>query len=77
MTAQQAVVQGTVYDYNSIMHYSTTSFTMNGMETMIAKFDRARPLGGIKMSDLDILELNKIYQCHGMDSELFTTEQFK
>ena len=65
MRANEGLIQGTLYDYDSIMHYSTTTFSANGKPTMLAKFDHAKKLGGIKLSDRDILELNKIYQCHG------------
>ena len=65
MTYQQSITQDTPYDYKSIMHYTKTTFTRNGKDTMRAKFDPAMPLGNTEMSDLDILELNKLYQCHG------------
>ena len=62
--AHAGLIQGTPYDYKSIMHYSRTTFTMNGKDTIRAKFDPEMPLGGQVMSQYDILELNKIYQCH-------------
>ncbi|XP_065068435.1 uncharacterized protein LOC135693793 [Rhopilema esculentum] len=64
MTYQQSITQDTPYDYKSIMHYTQTTFTRDGQDTMRAKFDPAMPLGNTEMSDLDILELNKLYQCH-------------
>ena len=65
MKAHEGLTQETLYDYDSIMHYSSTTFTKNGKNTMQAKFDPSKSLGGTKMSSLDILELNKIYQCNG------------
>eukprot|EP00112_Aurelia_sp_Birch-Aquarium-sp1_P008322 Seg1913.8 transcript_id=Seg1913.8/GoldUCD/mRNA.D3Y31 product="DNA repair protein RAD50" protein_id=Seg1913.8/GoldUCD/D3Y31 len=62
--AHAGLTQGTPYDYKSIMHYSRTTFTMNGKDTIRAKFDPEMPLGGQEMSQYDILELNKAYQCH-------------
>ena len=53
-----------VYDYKSIMHYSRTTFTLNGKDTMYAKFDPSLDLGSQKLSELDIQELNEVYQCH-------------
>ena len=60
----EANVQDTEYDFTSIMQYGATAFTRNGADTMRDKFDPNRPLGGRNLSDTDILELNKAYQCH-------------
>ena len=60
----EADVHDTDYDFASIMQYGSTAFTRNGADTMRDKFDPNKPLGATKLSNLDIIELNKAYQCH-------------
>ena len=55
---------GIPYDYQSIMHYTRTTFTKNGQNTLEAKADRNIKLGGGKLSAHDIKKLNKMYQCN-------------
>ncbi|CAI8019322.1 Bone morphogenetic protein 1 homolog [Geodia barretti] len=56
---------GVGYDYNSIMHYSSTTFG-SGRTTLVAH-DSSIPVGGaVELSELDILQANLLYQC---DSE--------
>eukprot|EP00794_Sanderia_malayensis_P016218 gene16218-17851_t len=62
--ASESQVLDTLYDYKSIMHYGRTTFNNNGKDTINAKFDPAMDLGSQTLSETDILELNKIYQCH-------------
>ncbi|KAH8341368.1 hypothetical protein KR059_004234 [Drosophila kikkawai] len=56
---------GQPYDYGSIMHYNAYAFSSNGLPTIQA----LDPVGGllmgqrIKMSDVDINRLNKMYNC--------------
>ena len=57
---------GVPYDYESIMHYSRTTWTKNGQNTMEAKDDPNRKLGGIALSAYDVMKLNSMYHCHGM-----------
>ena len=61
----EADVRDTDYDFDSIMQYGNTAFTMNGGDTMRDKFDDNKPLGGKNLTATDVLELNKAYQCHG------------
>ena len=50
------------YDYNSIMHYSSTAF--GGGRTTIVAHDSSIPVGGaVELSELDILQANLLYQC--------------
>ena len=56
---------GVPYDYNSIMHYTKTTWTKNGRNTMEAKNDPNKKLGGTKLTKYDILKLNLMYHCHG------------
>ena len=53
---------GIGYDYNSIMHYSSTAFG-NGRTTIVAR-DPSIPVGGaVELSELDIMQANLLYQC--------------
>ena len=53
---------GVGYDYNSIMHYSSTTFG-SGRTTLVAH-DSSIPVGGaVELSELDILQANLLYQC--------------
>jgi len=54
---------GTPYDYNSLMHYGQTSFTSNGQPTMIPKKADAKIGQREKLSDIDIAEIRKYYNC--------------
>lgn len=53
------------YDYGSVMHYPTISFSINGKATIVATKD----LGGLKMgqrdkmSEGDILRIKRMYGC--------------
>ena len=58
-----ATIQDTKYDYSSIMQYGNYAFSKNRQMTMTAKFDPSKPLGGLKITHWDLLELNKMYQC--------------
>eukprot|EP00794_Sanderia_malayensis_P012311 gene12311-13581_t len=60
----EANVQDTDYDFNSIMQYGVTAFTVNGQDTMRDKFDESHELGSQALSKSDIIELNLAYQCH-------------
>ena len=62
---------GVPYDYDSIMHYSRTTWTKNGRNTMEAKNDPNRRLGGSTVSKYDIMKLNLMYHCHGMLSVIY------
>uniref|UniRef100_A0A803K227 Metalloendopeptidase n=1 Tax=Xenopus tropicalis TaxID=8364 RepID=A0A803K227_XENTR len=55
----------TKYDYNSLMHYSSTAFSINGnLPTLIAVPDSSVSFGNaFMMSDLDIKKLNTLYKC--------------
>lgn len=70
--AHQIANVKTVYDYKSIMHYSRTTFTSNGKDTMYAKFDPSLNLGSQELSQLDIQELNEVYQCHRSSSQVWS-----
>jgi len=57
--------QGTDYDYKSLMHYAKKSFirAANLGNTVENKFDPNMNLGNEKLSKIDIIEINKLYQC--------------
>lgn len=55
------------YDYGSVMHYSKSSFSINGQPTIIPLQD-LKALGvtmgqRVKISDKDILRINRMYSC--------------
>ncbi|XP_063297699.1 hatching enzyme 1.2-like [Pelobates fuscus] len=57
---------GLPYDYSSVMHYQKSSFTNTpGQATIIPIPDPTVPIGQrIGMSHLDIMKINKLYQCN-------------
>ncbi|XP_037719339.1 zinc metalloproteinase nas-13-like isoform X2 [Drosophila subpulchrella] len=57
---------GVEYDYGSVMHYSTTSFTRNGQPTMEALRDTSdsRKMGQrMGFSAGDVRKINAMYKC--------------
>lgn len=57
---------GVGYDYNSIMHYDSDEFGING-KTTIAALDPSIPIGhATALSDLDIIKINTLYNCPGI-----------
>lgn len=60
---------GVGYDYNSIMHYSSTAF--GGGQVTIEANDPSIPVGAaVGLSDLDILQANLLYRCGEYDNHL-------
>uniref|UniRef100_A0A1I7SBN2 Metalloendopeptidase n=1 Tax=Bursaphelenchus xylophilus TaxID=6326 RepID=A0A1I7SBN2_BURXY len=57
--------QGVRYDYRSIMHYDSAAFSRNGKNTIETVEDGfTSVIGAAKdLSELDIVKLNKLYQC--------------
>ncbi|XP_075687701.1 high choriolytic enzyme 1-like [Rhinoderma darwinii] len=66
----------TAYDYNSIMHYSNTAFSINGvLPTLIAIPNHATQFGQqFFMSYMDILKINRLYKCRGTTQRTTTTK---
>ena len=55
---------GVQYDYESIMHYSRTAFSVNGQPTVLPKRDPFANLGQRHgFSHSDVLKINKLYRC--------------
>lgn len=53
------------YDYDSIMHYGTDSFSKNGKPTLRSIKDPARALGQRNgFTQIDIQEINSLYECN-------------
>ncbi|XP_055535164.1 seminal metalloprotease 1-like [Wyeomyia smithii] len=55
---------GEEYDYGSIMHYSVTSFSINGEKTIVPLQETDQEIGQRDgMSESDILKINRMYGC--------------
>ena len=51
------------YDTNSLMHYSSTAFSMNGKATIVP-LDPKKTVGEAETyTELDIIEINALYDC--------------
>ena len=55
--------QGSNYDYNSIMHYETTAFSMNGKPTMVPRQSGVTIGKATVLSATDIAEVRNYYSC--------------
>ncbi len=53
----------TPYDYNSILHYSAYAFSKNNLPTIRKKRSGPRLDQRRGFSRMDLLEINKLYQC--------------
>ncbi|GAB0087748.1 seminal metalloprotease 1 [Sergentomyia squamirostris] len=51
------------YDFGSVMHYSKTSFSINGQPTIVPRQDGVTIGQRERMSELDIKRLNRMYNC--------------
>ncbi|KAI8042137.1 seminal metalloprotease 1 [Drosophila gunungcola] len=53
------------YDYGSILHYSSSAFSINGEDTIVALKPEGQEKMGqrLKMSDIDVNRLNTMYKC--------------
>nr|XP_061811177.1 high choriolytic enzyme 1-like [Nerophis lumbriciformis] len=55
---------GTLYDFDSIMHYSNTAFSRNKKPTIISKIFPGRRFGTAnEMNSFDIARVNALYGC--------------
>ncbi|KAA0708776.1 Meprin A subunit beta [Triplophysa tibetana] len=56
---------GVPYDYNSVLHYSKTSFNKDKEPTIVTKIPEFMDVIGQRMefSDSDVLKLNRLYNC--------------
>lgn len=60
---------GVGYDYNSIMHYGSKSFSRNGKDTIVPLKEGVRIRKSPKLSHKDIMKLNRVY-CSDISYEL-------
>lgn len=65
-TKEEVTNYGTRYDYDSIMHYDSYAFSMNGKKVMIPKFLPEGQNMGLaeELSQTDIYKINTMYNCH-------------
>lgn len=56
-------LQGFPYDYDSVMHYHPTSFSINGQATITPKVDGVSIGNKNKLSDIDVAAIRKYYKC--------------
>lgn len=56
--------QGIPYDYMSIMHYSRTAFSKNGLSTIVPLDPFAQIGQRIRLSEGDIARVNAMYKCY-------------
>ncbi len=56
--------QGSPYDYQSVMHYGTTAFSMNGLPTMIPRQSGVSIGDALRLSPIDIAEVRHYYGCN-------------
>lgn len=57
---------GFPYDYKSIMHYESTSFSKNGKDTIIPLQSGVRLTHASQkkvLSEIDVAEIKKFYSC--------------
>ena len=65
-SSSQCTEQGLAYDLQSVMHYSKGAFSKNGKPTISCVAEGACNIGGkINFSDLDVKDINKLYDCNG------------
>jgi hypothetical protein len=68
-------VQGTPYDYASVMHYGADAFSKNGAPTIVSRRRPGEQLGQyVGLSGIDAQELNMLYKCAGewLDENIIT-----
>uniref|UniRef100_H2ULD9 Metalloendopeptidase n=1 Tax=Takifugu rubripes TaxID=31033 RepID=H2ULD9_TAKRU len=54
---------GTSYNYRSVMHYRKTSFSRNGLPTVVAKGNPNQILGSSFITYSDIIRVRRLYGC--------------
>ncbi|XP_055598808.1 seminal metalloprotease 1-like [Uranotaenia lowii] len=57
------------YDYDSVMHYSATAFSIDGNKTIVPKEEGAEIGQRSRLSPSDIAKLKKMYQCDEEEDE--------
>uniref|UniRef100_A0A1L8DQ68 Metalloendopeptidase n=1 Tax=Nyssomyia neivai TaxID=330878 RepID=A0A1L8DQ68_9DIPT len=63
MDSTTSSMYGLPYDYDSVMHYGPTAFSINGEDTIVARQEGAVFGQRNSMSLVDIRRLNRMYNC--------------
>ncbi|TNM90642.1 hypothetical protein fugu_002931 [Takifugu bimaculatus] len=61
---------GTSYNYRSVMHYRKTSFSRNGLPTIVAKGNPNQILGSSFITYSDIIRVRRLYGCRVVHHEI-------
>ena len=54
---------GSNYDWKSIMHYGRKAFSKNDQPTIVLKSNPDEELGGLNLTDSDVYQIKKLYEC--------------
>ncbi|XP_066912380.1 zinc metalloproteinase nas-14-like isoform X2 [Clytia hemisphaerica] len=77
MSDMTLVSQKSKYDYESVMHFSNTTFSKNGKETIVAAKNAINPPATFgqrdHLTELDKEELRAVYGCSGLPPPSTTT----
>ncbi|XP_066144375.1 hatching enzyme 1.2-like [Euwallacea fornicatus] len=76
--ATKTIGFGIPYDYRSVMHYSSTAFSVNGQKTIIPKDGSKVAKMGQRdgFSKGDLTKINKMYKCPEKTAEIIANGSF-
>ncbi|XP_055711470.1 hatching enzyme 1.2-like [Phlebotomus papatasi] len=66
---------GVAYDYSSVMHYSSTAFSKNGLPTIVPVLPFTGEMGQREgFAESDVAKIRRMYSCPGQDTQQGTEE---